>query len=187
MDINKNLRMAVFSSLFTALIIVGAYISFDIGGAPFVLSNLFILMAGTLLGLKWGLISVSVYILLGAAGLPVFSRGGGGIAYMLGPTGGFILGFIFAVIIAGLISSRNNKPRNSNNIIIVILLDFTGMLCGLILMYLTGIPWFGFIKEMPVMQVISIFGIFIIFDIIKIIIAMFLIPVLRPLIYNDKS
>jgi len=61
-NFNKDLRVAVFASLFTALIIVGAYISFDFGDDPFVPSYLSILMAGTLLGIRWGVISVSRYV-----------------------------------------------------------------------------------------------------------------------------
>ncbi len=186
-NFNKDLRMAVFASLFTALIIVGAYISFDIGGAPFVLSNLFILMAGTLLGIKWGVISVSLYVLLGAAGLPVFSRGGAGISHILGPTGGFIIGFLIAVIVTAIICSKNNKTGKSKSKVFTMILDFTAMLSGLIVMYLIGLPWFGFTKGMGISQVLGIFGIFIVFDIIKIVIALFIIPFLRPIINKESS
>jgi biotin transport system substrate-specific component len=181
MDKTQNLRMAVFASLFTAFMIAGAYISFNIGGAPFVLSNLFILMAGTLLGLKWGAASVSIYILLGAAGLPVFTRGGGGIAYIIGPTGGFILGYLIAVVLTALISSRNKQSKNKAAVMIR---DFSGMFCGLLAMYLTGVPWFVFIKEMSPAELFAVFGILFIFDIIKITVAVFIIRFLRPIIQN---
>lgn len=184
-DFGKNLRMSVFASLFTALIIVGAYISFNIGGAPFVLSNLFILMAGALLGIKWGVISVSLYVLLGAVGLPVFSQGRGGIPHIIGPTGGFIFGFIIAVIVTAIICSRNNKPEKSTSKAFTMVLDFSGMLSGLVVMYLIGIPWFCLIKEMSILQVLGIFGIYILFDFIKIIIALFIIPFLRPIINKE--
>ena len=99
----KTLRMSVFSALFSALIIVGAYLKIPVGPVPIVLANFFVLLAGVLLGPKWGAASVGLYLLLGVVGLPVFA-GGGGIAYLTGPTGGFLIGYLPAAFLAGVIS-----------------------------------------------------------------------------------
>ncbi|RLC01276.1 MAG: biotin transporter BioY, partial [Deltaproteobacteria bacterium] len=89
---SEQLRMTVYASLFAALIAAGAYISVPIGPVPIVLQNLFVFLAGLLLGSKWGLACVGVYLLAGACGLPVFAGGTGGIARFAGPTGGYLLG-----------------------------------------------------------------------------------------------
>jgi biotin transport system substrate-specific component len=69
-----------------------------------VLQNLFIMLSALILGPVWGTVSVIVYLLLGMAGLPVFSGGTGGLARFWGPSGGFLLGYVPAALAMGLIS-----------------------------------------------------------------------------------
>ena len=73
MNTPSQLRMMVYASLLAALIAVGAYLAIPIGPVPIVLQNLFVLLAGLLLGSRWGAASVAVYLLAGACGLPVFA------------------------------------------------------------------------------------------------------------------
>ena len=77
----KNL---ILCGLFTSLIVVGAFIRIPIPVVPFTLQLLFTMLAGLLLGGKWGAASVCIYIVLGLMGLPVFAEGGG-LAYVLKP------------------------------------------------------------------------------------------------------
>ncbi len=93
--------------LFAALISIGAYIAIPIPGTPvpIVLQNMFIILAGFILGPWWGLAAVIFYLMLGAAGLPVFSGGTGGLVKFAGPTGGYLLGYIPAIIVFGLVRS----------------------------------------------------------------------------------
>ena len=79
-DFNQ-LRMTVFASLLAALMAAGAFLAIPIGPVPIVLQNMFVLLAGLLLGSRWGLASVAVYLLTGACGLPVFA--GGRVSYGL--------------------------------------------------------------------------------------------------------
>ena len=90
-------RRMIRASLFTALMILGAFIRVPIGPVPVTLSSLFVLLAGLLLGAGWGAAAVSMYLLLGALGLPVFTAGGG-IALFAGPTGGYLLGFLQLIL-----------------------------------------------------------------------------------------
>lgn len=90
---NIQLRMMVYALLLAVLTAAGAYLAIPIGPVPIVLQNLFILLAGLLLGSRWGLASVRVYLLTGALGLPVFAGGLGGIGRLVGPTGGYLVGF----------------------------------------------------------------------------------------------
>jgi biotin transport system substrate-specific component len=133
-----SLRLSVFSALFTSLIVVGAYLKIPIGPVPIVLSNLFVILAGLVLGPKWGGAAVGLYLLLGTFGLPVFS-GGGGLAYLTGPTGGFLLGFLPSAMVAGFLSSRE-KTRPIR--------DIAGLVAGVFVIYLFGVPWLKFSLEM---------------------------------------
>ena len=102
----EQLRMTVYASLLAALTAAGAYLAIPIGPVPIVLQNFFVFLSGLLLGSRWGFASISVYILVGACGLPIFSIGRGGIGHIMGPTGGYLIGFLPAVYIIGLISEK---------------------------------------------------------------------------------
>ena len=135
------LRMIVFAALFAALTAVGAFLALPIGPVPIVLQNLFVYLAGLLLGARWGLASVGTYLLAGACGLPVFAGGTGGIGRFLGPTGGYLVGYLPAVFLIGWIAQNaGRRPLG----------DVAAMLCGTVALYacgllglklLTGLSW----------------------------------------------
>src|SRR5512136_710734 len=102
-----KLRRTVLASLMAAVTAVGAYIHIPIGPVPIVLSTLFVLLAGLLLGSRWGLISIGLYLLVGAMGIPVFAGGRGGFAHFLGPTGGYLFGYALSAWVTGLVSERS--------------------------------------------------------------------------------
>ncbi|HHT04979.1 MAG TPA: biotin transporter BioY [Hydrogenispora sp.] len=132
--VKLNLRMTVHVALFTALIIIGGYISvpLPVGPVPIVLADFFVMLSGLFLGLKWGLTSVALYLSLGALGLPVFASGTSGLAILLGPTGGFLLGYMLMVTAVGFITGKR-KP----SLIRVSL----ALIVGNILLYSVGVPW----------------------------------------------
>ncbi|MBN2442219.1 MAG: biotin transporter BioY [Spirochaetales bacterium] len=125
-------KMLVFSALFAACIAIGSYIAIPFGPIPFVLSNFFIFLASLLLGSKWGLLSVSIYLLCGIIGLPVFSQGGAGIAHLLGPTGGYLFGYLFAVWTGGFIAERGKYSILRSGIAVIV---------AALLIYVVGVPW----------------------------------------------
>ena len=127
----RQLSRAVHAAVFSALIIVGTFIRIPLGPVPIVLANMFVLLAGLFLGPLWGGISVGLYLFLGAAGLPVFSAGGGA-ALFLGPTGGFLIGYLAAAVTAGLISSLG---RDSVPVLLA------AAAAGALVIYLIGVPW----------------------------------------------
>ncbi len=93
-------------SLFVVLIAIGANITSIIpfaviGGVPITLQTFFAILAGLVLGSRLGVISTSVYALMGLIGLPVFARFSGGLGTLLSPTFGFILTFILAAYVCG--------------------------------------------------------------------------------------
>ena len=93
----------VWTALLAALIAAGAFIAIPLPISPVsvTLQTLFIVLAGLILGPKYGLFAVLLYIVAGAFGLPIFSGGKGGVGVLLGPTGGYFVGFIVCVIISG--------------------------------------------------------------------------------------
>ncbi|MGD9474531.1 MAG: biotin transporter BioY [Eubacteriaceae bacterium] len=132
-----DIKTLSLSALFTALIIVGAYIKVPLPVIPFTLQTLFVIMAGMLLGSRKGLLSVLAYIFIGLIGLPVFS-GGGGLAYVFKPTFGYILGFALAAFIAGKI-----VEGNAFNVKTLILAASAGTLA----IYAIGLPWYYIIMN----------------------------------------
>lgn len=90
----------------TLLIAVAAQFSLFIGPVPLSLQTLAILLVGFTLGARLGAVTLIAYLAQGAAGLPVFSGGGGGLAYVMGPTGGFLLGFVAMAWLAGWAADR---------------------------------------------------------------------------------
>ena len=108
MQKNKTQNL-VLCSLFVALIAAGAFIKIPVPVVPFTLQFLFAMMAGLLLGGKLGAVSVGAYILIGLLGLPVFAEGGGP-AYILKPSFGYIIGFAAASYVTGVIANRVPNP-----------------------------------------------------------------------------
>ena len=131
-----ELRMMVFASLFAALTAAGAYIQIPIpfSPVPVTLQVFFVLLAGCILKSKWGSLSMIVYSLLGIAGLPVFAGGSSGIGVLLGPTGGYIIGFILAAYIIGKLSEKTEKSTRSP-----LLVNTLNMSAGIFVIYLCGV------------------------------------------------
>jgi biotin transport system substrate-specific component len=129
---HPTLRQSVYAALLAALTAAGAYMFVPIGPVPIVLQNMFVLLAGLLLGSRWGLASVGLYLLAGICGLPVFAGGAGGIGRILGPTGGFLLGYLPVVFLVGFISERL-PPRSG--------WDVVAMTAGTAVLYACGVTW----------------------------------------------
>jgi biotin transport system substrate-specific component len=116
-----------------ALIAVGAYFQFPLGPVPFSMQPFFVFLAGFVLGPRLGALSTGLYLAAGFVGLPVFAGGAAGLAYALGPTGGFMPGFMIAAFFCGLSVKVPGKGPSS---------WLSGMLCGIVglaLMYVLGV------------------------------------------------
>ena len=98
------------TAVFTAIIALCAQISIPMpAGVPMTLQTLIIPLAGVILGKRNGTLSVSVYVLLGLIGIPVFAGFTGGPGMIFGKTGGFILTFPIMALLAGIGADKNNK------------------------------------------------------------------------------
>ena len=97
--------IAVFAELI-AVCAVSAALPFGVNGVPITLQLLAIFLTGAVLGAVRGFLSVTLYIVVGAAGLPIFAGGQAGIAPFSGPTAGYLLAFPFAALITGFVVER---------------------------------------------------------------------------------
>jgi biotin transport system substrate-specific component len=98
-----------YAALFGALTAIGAYIVIPLPLVPITLQTFFVSLAAALLGGALGALSQVVYVLIGMLGLPVFAGGKGGFGVLMGPTGGYLAGFIVgAYIIGRLIEAKKN-------------------------------------------------------------------------------
>lgn len=136
-----NIRSMVFMAIFAALICVAAPYAIPMPGlVPISLGTFAIYLTGAMLGGKRGAVAVCVYILLGTVGLPVFTGFAGGFAKLLGPTGGYIVGYIPLVLLTGIFSDMPSKKHWTMPV---------GMVLGTAVMYAFGTVWFMIMNGSP--------------------------------------
>lgn len=135
---NRNVTLnLVMTGMFSALLIVLSQLSIPTPtGVPITLQTFAVAITGVILGWKFGLVSTLIYILLGVAGLPVFANFKAGLQAIMGPTGGFIYGFILMVILCGIGSKRKN-----------ILLGILIGIIGLLGCHVLGINHYAFLSN----------------------------------------
>ena len=176
MNTSASLRMMVYASLFSALTAAGAFIAIPIPvtPVPIVLQNLFVLLAGVILGPKWGLASIGLYLFMGGMGFPVFAGGTGGFGRLFGPTGGYLLGYIPAVCVTGFLSDKLGGTRAG---------DAVAMVLGALIVYTAGVPWLHAATGMGWSKALAA-GMypFLIGDALKISAGVLAAPVIRPLV-----
>jgi len=123
----------ILVSLFTALTAVGAFLSIPLGSVPITLQSMFTILSGLILGPKLGSLSQLIYVLLGLAGVKIFAGFSGGPQTIFSPSFGFLIGFIFASYIIGLIANTKGGV-NFKKI-------FLASLAGTAVIYLFGVPY----------------------------------------------
>ena len=154
------------------LLILSAKIKVDLYPVPMTLQPLAVLMIAMLCGRNISVAAVSLYLFQGMIGIPVFAYGGG-LPYLLGPTGGFLFGFLFASIIIGEFADRGWGKYLAKSIV--------AMLIGLIVIYVCGIIQLSFLKGFD-FAIINGLRPFILGDLYKLILAAFLLPQIWKLI-----
>lgn len=130
-----------YIGIFAVIIMVSAQLRIPMPyGVPMTLQTLAIPLAGIVLGTRNGTLSVVVYLLLGAFGLPVFSGFSGGLGALAGPTGGFLLSFPFMAMMAGMGAGKQNKGWLA-----------AGLLSGTMINYLCGMVFYRVITSSSLM------------------------------------
>lgn len=183
--------MPIFVPLFAAFIAVSGFIAFPLPGTPvpIVLQNMMPILVSGLLGGLYGTASTALFLIAGLLGLPVFSGGRGGLAHLLGPTGGFLIGYLaaaaFLIIFFRkpgekdfvLVSSGKNKSIKLINYLKIIAASFSGFA----LIYFFGIARFMQLTNRGLFESLSLACIpYLPGDFIKMILVSALIYKLRP-------
>jgi biotin transport system substrate-specific component len=175
----KKTHKMVMCALFAALTAILSQIVIPIGPIPINLATFAVFISGALLGSKLGALSLLIFALLGAFGVPVFAMFRSGLDALLGPTGGYIIGYIPAAFITGFIIEKRNK--NNKTFIFPI-----AMLGGMITYLTLGTAWFMFLMNMDLYSSLMICVIpFLPGEFIKIAVATIIVKRLLPtFIYN---
>src|SRR5450756_918649 len=118
---------------FACLTALGALVQIPIGPVPITLQVLFVLLSGLVLGSRLGALSQIEYLAIGFAGAPVFAGGKSGLIALLGPTGGYLIGFVVGAYLAGLVAESIARPGRVR--------FFAAGLVGTAGIYLLGMMW----------------------------------------------
>lgn len=175
---SPNVKSMVLCALFSVLIAAGAFIKIPLGSLPITLQFLFTNLAGLLLGKKRGAVSVGLYIFIGLVGVPIFT-GGGGIAYVLQPSFGFLLGMVLGTFCTGWLAEK--KERFWSFIAAGVVGAFVMYLVGLVYLHLITKYYMGTPVELKALLV-SYCLIFLPGDALKITASALLTKKLRPLL-----
>ncbi len=155
-------KRLVYCALFAAVIGIMSLISIATQPIPLNMALFAVLLAGGILGKKYGTLSVVVYILLGAVGIPVFAGFRGGLAVLAGPTGGYIAGYILVAFLTGLVCEKTRKMHYTLPI----------MILAVILCNAVGTAWYCYIMKSSVSSALMLCVIpFVPTDIIKVVLA----------------
>lgn len=158
-------------ALMAALMCILGPMSIPIGAVPITLTNLVVYLAVYLLGTKKGTISYGIYLLLGIFGLPVFSGYSGGVAKLAGPTGGYLIGFIFMALVTGIVIKLAHYH---------VVWSVMGMMVATLIAYALGTGWFVVQAECSVAYALGVCVFpFLLGDFMKIVLAAILGPAIR--------
>ena len=135
------IRDLALISVSAALITICSWISIPLGPVPFTLQTLGILAVMLTIGGRRGTIAVLVYLALGACGVPVFAGFKGGIVSFIGPTGGFLIGFVIAALVYWLLEKALFK-RLMNTTVKTWIFGLLGFVIFEVVMYVIGVIWF---------------------------------------------
>jgi biotin transport system substrate-specific component len=165
---NDTTRDIVLIALFAAIMaVLGVFppITLPLVGVPITAQSLGVMLAGGILGARRGALAMVLFLALVAVGLPLLSGGRGGFAVFLGPSGGFLVGWIVAAFVVGLTIERLWTRLGHVNAFIACVFG------GIVVLYAIGIPWIAFAAEISIAQAFVGSMPFIPGDLIKAVIA----------------
>lgn len=171
---NRELALGGLMAAIMVVVTVITRIPFVYAAIPFSLQPMIALLAGVLLGPRIGALSMTVYVLLGLVGLPVFAtQPFGGPAYILKPTFGFLVGQVLAAYIAGKILKGGQTTKITSYLM--------AALVGMAVIYIVGLPYIYVILNFYLGKAVSVAGViktgflpFILWDLVKAAVVAFL-------------
>ena len=135
--------------------------------APIVVQNIGVMLAGSILGARRGGLSLLLFVVLVAVGMPLLTGWRGGFGVILGPTGGFILSWIPAAFVVGWLVERSWSRLNFSKLLMC------NVVGGIVVVYAIGIPWLAVVANMELGKAVAGSAIFIPGDLAKAIVASF--------------
>ena len=179
-------RRLTLCAVMAAVMCVIAPISFPIGPISITGGTLAIYLTACLLGGAWGTVSTLVYLLVGFVGLPVFSNYMGGASRLLGPTGGYLVGYLPMIFIAGSVAElafRRFKDQGRRGAVLTLAVQLLGMVLATAVLYAFGTAWYCVQAGVGLQEALAACVLpFIPFDLIKMTAALLIgVPVRRRL------
>ena len=176
--LNSGLRFALLATVGSIVIAISSKIQIPLSPVPVTMQTFAVLTLGIAYGWRLGAVTLLLYLGEGALGLPVFAKGTG-LAYMLGGTGGYLVGFVFAAAVCGLLAERgwDRSP----------LTTALAMLIGNVLIYIPGLLWLGvlFGWDKPILEMGLIPFIWV--DLAKLALATAILPLLWKFVGQRKT
>ena len=139
---NKSALRLSFIALFAAVICVGCFIRIPLGVIPIVLQNALCILCALLLGGIWAGAPTALFLLAGLIGLPVYAGGSSGPAVWIGPTGGFLPGYLLGAVVAGFVAGKPSISEKKVQPLVIARLALA-MLLGLVILYIPGVIHFA--------------------------------------------
>jgi biotin transport system substrate-specific component len=167
-----SIKGLVYAALFGALTATGAFIVIPLPPVPITAQTFFLNIAAVLLGGSLGALSQFIYVMMGVVGIPVFAGGKAGLGVIFGPTGGYLLGFVIAAFVIGMINQMKKSAGIFWNIF--------SMLIGMLVIYFLGSLQLSLVAKISFHKALAI-GVlpFIPADVIKILLAAIIISRLK--------
>ena len=133
---NENrIRRITYTALICAMLCVISPLSIPIGAVPISLATFGVMLGVYVAGTSTTVTACLIYLIIGAAGLPVFSGFGAGIGKLTGPTGGYLIGYLLLAAVSGIIIKLAKGNR---------LIEFAGFVIGNLLLYALGTAWLAY-------------------------------------------
>lgn len=165
-------KKLVLIALTAAFMCVLSPISIPLGGGVGISLGIFVVvLTSYLLEAPMGVVSCGIYLLIGLLGLPVFAGFNGGVGAFVGPTGGFLVGYIFVALLAG-VFAKIGKGK--------IFVFIFGAAIGLLICYMLGVLWYMYVMKVKLVPAIFVCVVpYVLFDLVKITIACIIGPLLK--------
>jgi biotin transport system substrate-specific component len=176
--VDRRARLAVGVAAFAVASAFGAQIAVPVplSPVPITLQTLFVILAGVVLGPRAGAASMALYVGAGAMGAPVFSNGGAGLAWLLGPTGGYLLTYPASAFVAGWIAGRRGSMLRIG----------LGLTVGVLIQYAGGLTQLWALTGQPIGAVLGMGALpFLFGDVVKIATAAWIARGMRATSFGD--